>query len=360
MRSLNFSAGPAQLPLPVLEQLRDELLDWRGTGASVAELSHRGKPFMALAEEIEADARALLAVPESHAVLFLSGGATTQQALIPMNLCAPGAPADYLVTGHWSKVAIKQAAALCPVHEVASAEAASFTQLPAKSEWTYSRNAAYFHVTGNETIHGVELFDMPLDHPAPLVMDLSSNIASRPMDFSNVGLAYAGAQKNLGPSGITLVVVSRALLAREGLPRPDIFKFASHAAQGSMLNTPPTLNWYVLGLCIRWMLDMGGTAAFEKRNIEKSEVLYETIDGSGGFYSNPVAADCRSRMNVPFVLHDATLDTAFLDASEQAGMIGLKGHKALGGMRASLYNAIPLDDVRTLCEFMRDFQARHG
>lgn len=360
MRSLNFSAGPARLPLPVLEQLRDELLDWRGTGASVAELSHRGKPFMALAAEIEADARALLEVPESHAVLFLSGGATTQQALIPMNLCAPGSTADYLVTGHWSKVAIKQASAVCKVHEVATAEGNAFTALPQLADWSFSPDAAFFHVTGNETIHGVEMFDLPTGTAAPLVVDLSSNVASRPIDFSSIGLAYAGAQKNLGPSGITLTIVSRELLAREGMPRPDIFKFASHAAQGSMLNTPPTLNWYILGLCIRWMLSEGGTRAFEQHNIEKAELLYGTIDGSGGFYSNPVAPACRSRMNVPFVLHDAALDAAFLEESEQAGMIGLKGHKALGGMRASLYNAIPLEEVRALCDFMRDFQKRHG
>ena len=360
MRSLNFSAGPAQLPLPVLEQLRDELLDWRGTGASVAELSHRGKPFMALAEEIEADARRLLAVPDSHAILFLSGGATTQQALIPMNLCAAGETADYLVTGHWSKVAIKQASAMCAVHTVASAEQDGFLRLPEKSQWTHTKGAAYFHVTGNETIHGVELFDLPEATHAPLVVDLSSNIASRPMDFSKIGLAYAGAQKNLGPSGITLTIVSRELLAREGMQRPDIFKFASHAAQGSMLNTPPTLNWYILGLCLRWMLGEGGTAAFEARNLAKSSQLYATIDQSAGFYTNSVAADCRSRMNIPFVLHDPALDAVFLEESERAGMIGLKGHKALGGMRASLYNAIALKDIEALCAFMRDFQMRHG
>ncbi|QIK81521.1 phosphoserine transaminase [Lysobacter sp. HDW10] len=360
MRSLNFSAGPAQLPLPVLLQLRDELLDWRGTGASVAELSHRGKPFMALAEEIEADARALLEVPDSHAVLFLSGGATTQQALIPMNLCAPGEVADYLVTGHWSKVAIKQAAAICSVNEVASAEGHAFTRLPPVSEWRRHPDAAYFHVTGNETIHGVEVFDLPESDGTPVVADLSSNIASRPMDFSKIGLAYAGAQKNLGPSGITLTVVDRALLAREGMPRPDIFKFASHAAQGSMLNTPPTLNWYVLGLCIRWMLNEGGTRTFEQSNLEKSAALYSTIDQSSGFYTNPIEASCRSRMNVPFVLHDSALDAVFLEESERANMIGLKGHKAVGGMRASLYNAIPLADVHALCDFMQEFQRRHG
>jgi len=359
-RGLNFSAGPSTLPEPALRQAQAELLDWRGTGASVAELSHRGAPFMALAAEIEADLRRLLDVPESHAVLFMQGGATLQQVLVPLNFAAPGQAAGYLVTGHWSKVAMKQARPYVDVREIASSEPGGFHGVPPRETWQVPADAAYVHVTGNETIHGVELPDVPDAGDIPVVMDVSSNIASRPMDFSRVGMAYAGAQKNLGPSGATVVIVHRDLLERAGQPRGDILVLKSHAAQGSMLNTPATFNWYLLGLCVRWMLDEGGTPEFARRNARKAALLYGAIDGSGGFYRNDVDAGVRSRMNVPFVLHDPGLDAAFLAESEALHMIGLKGHKTVGGMRASLYNAMPESGVQALVDFMRDFQARHG
>ncbi|PNS07842.1 3-phosphoserine/phosphohydroxythreonine transaminase [Solilutibacter silvestris] len=360
-RVLNFSAGPAVMPEVVLRQAQEEMLDWRGTGACVAELSHRGAPFMALASEVEADVRNLLAVPESHAVLFLAGGATTLQALLPLNIAKQGQRADYLVTGHWAKVAMKQAAPAADVHVVASGEAGQFRSIPPRSEWQRSPDAAYFHVTANETIHGVELpDDIDAGTSAPLIADFSSNIASRPSDLSRYAMVYAGAQKNLGPSGITLAIIRKDLLERRGQPRADILTWASHAAQGSMLNTPPTWNWYLLGLCVRWMIEQGGTAEFARRNGEKSALVYAAIDDSEGFYRNDVVTSARSRMNIPFVLHDAALDAAFLAESQAAGLIGLKGHKAIGGMRASLYNAMPVDGVRVLVDFMHDFRKRHG
>lgn len=360
-RVLNFSAGPAVLPEAVLRQAQAEMLDWRGTGACVAELSHRGAPFMALAAEVEADVRTLLDVPESHAVLFLSGGATTLQALLPLNFAERGQRADYLVTGHWAKMAVKQAAPAVDAHVVASSEAQRFTTVPDKSQWQRSPDAAYFHVTANETIHGVELPDDIDDgKTAPLVADFSSNIASRPSDISRYAMVYAGAQKNLGPSGITLAIIRKDLLERRGQPRADILTWASHAAQGSMLNTPPTWNWYLLGLCVRWMIEQGGTAEFARRNGEKAAMVYAAIDDSKDFYRNDVVTSVRSRMNIPFVLHDAALDAVFLAESQAAGLIGLKGHKAVGGMRASLYNAMPVDGVRVLVDFMHDFRKRHG
>ena len=360
-RVLNFSAGPAVLPEVVLRQAQEEMLDWRGTGACVAELSHRGAPFMALAAEVEADVRALLDVPQSHAVLFLSGGATTVQALLPLNFAVRDQRADYLVTGHWAKMAVKQALPAVDARVVASSESQQFRTIPDKSQWQRSADATYFHVTANETIHGVELPDSIDDGiAAPLIADFSSSIASRPSDISRYAMVYAGAQKNLGPSGITLAIVRRDLLERLGQPRADILNWASHAAQGSMLNTPPTWNWYLLGLCVRWMIEQGGTAEFARRNGEKAAMLYAAIDDSKGFYRNDVVTSARSRMNIPFVLHDAALDAVFLAESQAAGLVGLKGHKAVGGMRASLYNAMPIDGVRVLVDFMHDFRKRHG
>lgn len=360
-RVWNFSAGPAVLPEAVLRQAQAEMLDWRGTGACVAELSHRGAPFMAMAAEVETDVRTLLAVPDSHAVLFFSGGATTLQALLPLNLAERGQRADYLVTGHWGKVAVKQALPAVNAHVVASSEAQHYLALPPKAEWQRSDDAAYFHVTANETIHGVELPDDTDDgRAAPLIADFSSSIASRPSELSRYAMVYAGAQKNLGPSGITLAIIRRDLLERRGQPRADILTWASHAAQGSMLNTPPTWNWYLLGLCVRWMIEQGGTVEFARRNDEKSALVYAAIDGSDGFYRNDVVTSVRSRMNIPFVMHDAALDAVFLAESQAAGLIGLKGHKAVGGMRASLYNAMPVEGVRVLVDFMHDFRKRHG
>ena len=363
-RAWNFSAGPATLPEPVLRQAAEEMLEWPGAGASIVELSHRGPEFMAVAAQAEADLRALLSVPADYAVLFVAGGATTQQALIPLNFAAPGQPADYVVTGHWGKTALKQARPYVATHIAASGEDGGFRDIPPRGTWQVSADAAYLHVTANETIHGVEFRDHSLfgsaDGNAPLVADFSSSIASEPLEISRFGIVYAGAQKNLGPVGIGVAIVRRDLLERDGQPRADIFDFRSHEKAGSMLNTPPTWNWYLLGLTVKWMLGEGGVEEFGRRNARKSALLYDAIDASGGFYRNDVAPAVRSRMNVPFFLHDTALDKPFLDEARAAGLISLKGHRALGGMRASLYNAMPEAGVRALVDFMRDFRQRHG
>ena len=359
-RVFNFSAGPATLPDVVLEQARDELLDWRGVGASIVELSHRGKEFMGVAAEAEADLRRLLSISDDYVVLFLAGGATTAQALVPLNLASAGQRADYVVTGHWGKTAIKQARPYVDVNIAATSEAGGFRDLPARADWQLSPDAAYVHITANETIHGVEFRDIPDVGDVPLVADFSSSIASEPLDVSKFGVIYAGAQKNLGPVGVTVVILRRDLLERAGQPRADIFDYRSHVKGESMLNTPPTWNWYLAGLVFKWMLAEGGVEEFARRNARKAAALYAAIDGSGGFYRNDVAAPVRSRMNVPFFLHDASLDKAFLAESEAAGLIGLKGHRALGGMRASIYNAMPEAGVRALIGFMDEFRKRHG
>lgn len=359
-RSFNFSAGPATLPEAVLLQARDELLDWHGVGASIVELSHRGHEFMGVAERSESDLRSLLSIPDSHAVLFLGGGATTQQALLPLNFAQPGQVADYVVTGHWSRTAIRQAAPYVSVHEAASGEAGGFRTIPARDTWQLSEDAAYVHVTANETIHGVEFRDTPDVGTVPLVADFSSSIASGPLDVARYGVIYAGAQKNLGPVGITVVIVHRELLERAGQVRAPILDYRQHASRDSMLNTPPSWNWYLLGLTVRWMIEQGGVDEFARRSQQKSAQVYGAIDGSGGFYRNHVDPAVRSRMNVPFSTGDAALDALLVSESREAGMIGLKGHKALGGLRASLYNALPMQAVEGLVGFMRDFQARRG
>ena len=359
-RAYNFSAGPATLPEPVLQRAAADMMEWPGAGASIVELSHRGPEFMQVAAEAEADLRRLLSVPDGHAVLFIAGGATTQQALIPLNLAAPGQPADYVVTGHWGKTALKQARPYVATHVAASGEDGGFRDIPARGTWQVSADAAYLHVTANETIHGIEFREVPDSGDVPLVADFSSSIASEPLDISRFGIVYAGAQKNLGPVGIGIAIIRRDLLERDGQPRADIFDFRSHAKAGSMLNTPPTWNWYLLGLTVKWMLDEGGVAEFARRNARKSALLYSVIDGSGGFYRNEVAPAVRSRMNVPFFLHDDALDKPFLEEAKAAGLISLKGHRALGGMRASLYNAMPEAGVQALAQFMGDFRQRHG
>ena len=360
MRAYNFSAGPATLPESVLRQAADEMLDWRGLGASVVEVSHRGAEFVAMAAETEADLRTLLSVPDDYAVLFLAGGATTFQALLPLNLAAPGQAVDYVVSGHWGKTAIKQAKPYVAVNIAASGEAGGFRDIPPRAKWALSPDAAYVHITANETIHGVEFRDAPDVGGVPLVADFSSSIASEPIDVSRYGVIYGGAQKNLGPVGISFAIVRRDLLQREGQPRADIFDLRSILAKDSMLNTPPTWNWYLLGLTVKWMLAEGGVAGFARRNARKSALLYAAIDGSGGYYRNEVAPAVRSRMNVPFFLHEEALDKPFLAEAKAAAMIGLKGHRALGGMRASIYNAMPEAGVQALADFMQDFARRHG
>ncbi|GAP66989.1 phosphoserine aminotransferase apoenzyme [Mizugakiibacter sediminis] len=359
-RVWNFSAGPAALSEEVLRQAQSELLDWNGTGASVMELSHRGRHFIALAEEAERDLRELLAVPAHYKVLFLQGGATQHFAQIPMNLAADGQGADYIVTGHWSEKALKESAPYVKARVAASSAAQQYTRLPPRAEWDLDPRAAYVHLTTNETIHGVEFRDIPDVGDVPLVADMSSDILSAPLDVGRFGLIYAGAQKNIGPSGLVVMIVREDLLARRPRPLPKIFRYAEHAAQGSMLNTPNTWGWYIAGLTFKWLKAQGGLAAMAERNRRKAELLYACIDGSGGYYRNPVDPAARSRMNVPFTLHDGALDKPFLEASERAGLMALKGHKAVGGMRASLYNAVPLQAVEALVAFMRDFMQRHG
>ena len=356
----NFSAGPAALPREVLERAQREMLDWDGSGVSVMEQSHRGKRFIRMAEQAEADLRKLLAVPDDYAVLFLQGGATQHFAQIPMNLAGEGDGADYIDTGHWSSKAIAEAAPYLRVNVAASSRADGYRRLPPRESWQLDPHAAYVHYTPNETIHGLEFHEVPEVGEVPLVADLSSNILSGPLDVSRFGLIYAGAQKNIGPSGLVLMIVRRDLLQRPGRPMAKILRYAEHAASGSMLNTPNTWGWYLAGLTFQWLLAQGGLPFVAERNRNKAALLYRAIDGSGGFYRNDVDPAARSRMNVRFTLHDGALDAAFLAESEAAGLLALKGHKALGGMRASLYNAVPPEAVQALVSFMHDFAQRHG
>ncbi|CAD1790594.1 phosphoserine aminotransferase [Xanthomonas arboricola pv. juglandis] len=359
-RAFNFSAGPATLPESVLRQAQAEMVEWNGVGASIVEISHRSADFMAVAAAAEADLRRLLSIPDDYAVLFTAGGATTIQALLPLNFAAPGQAADYVITGHWGKTAIKQAATYVDARIAADGQAGGFTDIPPVASWTLSPHSAYVHITANETIHGVEFRDTPAVGTLPLFADFSSSIASEPLDVSRYGLIYAGAQKNLGPVGISVLIVRRDLLERAGQPRADIFNYASHAARDSMLNTPPTWNWYLLGLTVKWMLEQGGVDEFARRNAEKAALVYGAIDGSGGFYRNLVTPAVRSRMNIPFFLPDEQLDALFVSESKTAGLLALKGHKAVGGIRASLYNAMPVAGAQALASFMHDFQQRHG
>ncbi|WP_257386082.1 3-phosphoserine/phosphohydroxythreonine transaminase [Tahibacter caeni] len=358
-RGHNFSAGPAALPEAVLRRAQAELLEWGASGASVMEVSHRGKEFMAMAEQAEADLRELLAVPANYKVLFLQGGATQQFAQIPMNLARRDQRVDYVVTGDWGEKAVREARSLAQVHVAASSAAVNHTAIPPRADWDLDPNAAYVHYTPNETIRGVEFFDIPDVGDVPLIADMSSTILSRPIDVSRFGLIYAGAQKNIGPSGIVVVIVREDLLARCPADMPKIFNFAEHAAQNSLLNTPNTFGWYLAGLIFQWLKAEGGLAVMEQRNRRKAETLYRYIDESG-FYANPVDPAARSWMNVPFTLARAELDAAFLQESKEAGLLALKGHKLVGGMRASLYNAVTQDSVDALVAFMRDFARRNG
>ena len=358
MRVHNFSAGPAALPLPVLEQARDELLDWQG-GASVMEVSHRSRDFMAVAERAEADLRELLAIPSNYRVLFMQGGATAQFSAVPMNLAAQGAVADYVNTGHWSERAIKEARRFVSVGIAADEAAGDYTTVPEPATLRVSPGAAYLHYTPNETIGGVEFPYIPETGPVPLVADMSSTILSRPLDVSRFGLIYAGAQKNIGPSGITVVIVRDDLLGRARDGTPSVFDYRAVADAGSMLNTPPTFGWYFAGLVFQWLKREGGLASMARRNQAKADLLYGAIDAST-FYSNPVARHCRSWMNVPFRLAKPELEKTFLAEADAAGLTNLAGHRAVGGMRASIYNAMPIEGVAALVDFMREFERRYG
>ena len=357
-RVFNFSAGPAALPLEVLEIIRSDLPDWQGTGMSVMEVSHRGKEFVELAARAESNIRKLLGIPDDYSVLFPQGGATLQMAMAPLNLTKPGETADYVVTGSWGKKAAGEATKFCNARVIADGSDKNFTYIPDESTWDRSENAAYLHYTPNETIVGVEFHFVP-GGDVPLVADMSSTILSRPIDVSQFGVIYAGAQKNIGPAGITLVIVKNELLHRFRSDAPHLMTWKSYADSDSMTNTPPTFAWYVADIVFKWLLDQGGVEAMADVNGRKASKLYAAIDGSG-FYTNPVEKDCRSWMNVPFILADAGLDAAFLAESHAAGLTNLKGHRSVGGMRASIYNAVSEDAVDALITFMTEFERTHG
>lgn len=351
----NFSAGPAVLPQAVLEQARDEMLDWHGVGMSVMELSHRSPEFAQIISEAEADLRELLQVPSNYKILFLQGGAHSQFTMVPFNLLRGKEKADYLDTGVWAKKAIDEAARFCQVNVVASASDRNYTYVPRQSTWRLDPQAAYVHYTSNETIGGVEVFWTPETGSVPLVADMSSHMLSRPIDVSRYGLIYAGAQKNVGPAGLTLVIIRDDLLGQAMDGTPTMFNYQTHADRGSMYNTPPTYAIYMAGLVFKWLKAHGGLQAMEERNLRKSGMLYDYIDASD-FYHSPVAVEDRSRMNIPFTLRDSSLDQTFLQQAQARGLLQLKGHKLVGGMRASLYNAMPLEGVQSLVQFMQEFE----
>ncbi len=372
-RPYNFSAGPAAMPAEVLEQAAAEMLNWpdangRLSGMGVMEMSHRGKEFLSIYEAAEADLRELLAVPANFKILFMQGGGLAENAIVPLNLSplranGSNGAADFVVTGSWSEKSLKEAGKYCSAHLAATGKADGFTAIPPAASWELRGEASYVHICSNETINGIEFQSLPdlkaLGSKAELVIDFSSHVASRPVDWSRVGLAFGGAQKNLGPAGLTLVVVREDLLGHAQSICPSAFDYKTVADNGSMYNTPPTYSIYMAGLVFKWLKLQGGVAAMEARNIAKAELLYETIDASG-FYINGVARNARSRMNVPFFLRNESLNDAFLAGAKEAGLLQLKGHKSVGGMRASIYNAIPLEGVQALAAYMREFERTHG
>ena len=362
-RIFNFSAGPAVLPAEVLQQARDEMLNWHDSDISVMEMSHRGGEFTSVVRKAEADLRELVGIPDNYKVLFLSGGATSQFSMVPMNLLRKKDSADYINTGMWSKKAIKEAQRYCKVNIAASSEDSGFTYAPTQDRWTPDQNAAYVHYTPNETIGGVEFNWVPdlaySEENIPLVADMSSSILSRPLDITRYGLIYAGAQKNMGAAGLTIVIVREDLLGETIQNTPSMFDYKIHADSASMYNTPPTYAIYIAGLVFEWLKKKGGLAEIEKINITKAGLLYNLIDTSD-FYHCPVAMPDRSRMNVPFTLKNTDLDTEFLKQAQDRGLIQLKGHRAVGGMRASIYNAMPVEGVLTLVNFMKEFASNHA
>jgi phosphoserine aminotransferase len=358
-RIYNFSAGPAVLPQEVLEQARDEMLNWQGSGMSVMEMSHRGKEFMGIAAQAEIDLRELLGIPANYKVLFLQGGASSQFAMIPMNLLRGKTAADYVNTGEWSKKAIKEAKKYCTVNVAASSEDGNFSYAPTQDKWTLNKDAAYVHYTPNETIGGVEFNWVPDTAGVPLVADMSSNILSRQIDVSKFALIYAGAQKNIGPAGLTIVIVRDDLIGQTLPATASMMDYKIHADNDSMYNTPPTYAIYIAGLVFKLLKRQGGLAEMEKVNVAKANLIYDYLD-STGFYNCPTAKDNRSRMNIPFTLKDAALDEEFLKQAKARGMVQLKGHRSVGGMRASIYNAMPVEGVKTLVAFMKDFEKSHG
>ena len=367
-RPYNFSAGPAAIPEEVLQRAASEMLDWHGSGMGVMEMSHRGKEFISIYEQAEADLRELLAVPPEFKILFMQGGGLAENAIVPLNL-SRAATVDFVVTGSWSQKSRKEAAKYAAeVHTAASGEASGFTTLPDPAGWQLSRGASYVHICSNETIHGVEFHELPdlksLGSEAPLVIDFSSHVASRPVDWSRVGLAFGGAQKNIGPAGLTMVIVRDDLLGHALSACPSAFDYRVVADNHSMYNTPPTWGIYMAGLTFQWLKKqregaLSGVAAMEARNIAKARLLYDFIDASP-FYVNKVAANCRSRMNIPFFLQDESRNDAFLAGAKARGLLQLKGHKSVGGMRASIYNAMPLAGVQALVDYMQEFEKQHA
>ena len=363
----NFSAGPAMLPSAVLQQAQAEMLDWHGSGMSVMEMSHRGREFTSILEKAEADLRQLLSIPSQYKVLFLQGGAIAENAIIPMNLLNNKA-ADYAVTGGWSKRSVEDARAYGRINVVANSEgtnadgattkAGAFMHVPDFASWQLNSDAAYVHICTNETMSGVEFDGVPNTHGVPIVADMSSHILSRPVDVTQYGVIYGGAQKNIGPAGLCIVIVREDLLGKASPLTPAVFNWTIQADNQSMINTPPTYSIYIAGLVFEWLLKQGGVAAIELKNIAKAELLYRYID-STDFYSNNVAINNRSRMNIPFFLRDESLNSAFLSGAEAIGLLQLKGHRAVGGMRASIYNAMPIEGVAALVKYMQEFEQSH-
>ncbi|MEJ8823246.1 3-phosphoserine/phosphohydroxythreonine transaminase [Variovorax humicola] len=358
-RVFNFSAGPATLPETVLRQAADEMLDWHGSGMSVMEMSHRGKEFIAIHAEAEKLLRELMGVPANYKVLFLQGGAIGENAIVPMNMLRGRSGADYIDTGEWSKKSIKEAKKYCKVNVAASSEADNYTSVPKQETWKLDKDAAYVHICSNETIGGVEYHWTPVTGDVPLVADMSSNFISRPIDVSRYGLIYAGTQKNVGPAGVTIVIVRDDLIGQALPITPSAFDYKIQADNDSMFNTPPTYTIYMAGLVFNWIKAQGGLTAIEASNRKKAAVLYDHLETTSFFY-NPVAREDRSLMNVPFKLRDESLDEAFLKGAQARGMVQLKGHRSVGGMRASIYNAMPIEGVVALVAYMKEFEASHG
>ncbi len=358
-RVFNFSAGPAMVPDEVLQIAREELADWQGCGMSVMEMSHRGKEFVSIAEQAEADLREVMAIPNNYKVLFLQGGASLQFSMVPINLLRGKKTADYILTGSWGKKAIAEAQGFCKVNIAASSLQQKFMTIPDESTWQLNKDAAYVHYTPNETIEGVEFQSIPETGDVPLVADMSSNILSKSIDVAKFGIIYAGAQKNIGPAGLTVVIVREDLVGQVLAGMPTMTNYTTHIDSDSMYNTPPTYSWYLAGLVFQWIKRQGGLAAIEKINARKANKLYNAIDNSG-FYANPVEQQYRSKMNVPFILANADLDSVFLSEAKENGLVTLKGHRSVGGMRASIYNAMPEEGVDALVSFMADFAQRNG
>ena len=358
-RVYNFSAGPSALPIEVLERIKNDIPDWNGSGMSVMEVSHRGNSFVEVAENAETNLRSLLSIPDNYKVLFLQGGATLQFAMVPINLAPRGEIVDYAITGSWGKKAAKEAKKFNQVNIASDSKESNYSLIQKEHDWQMSKSAAYMHITSNETIGGVEYNFLPDTGSVPIVADMSSSILSREINISDYGLIYAGAQKNIGPAGLTLVIVRDDLIGYAKEETPSLLDYQTYVDSDSMSNTPPTFSWYVAGLVFEYLLEMGGIKEIEKKNIKKAEMLYHYIDSSN-FYSNPVSKDSRSRMNVPFLLKNPALEEKFLTESKYAGFVNLKGHRSVGGMRASIYNAIDVNTVSALIEFMETFEVKNS